>query len=372
MLKWMAEFGFKSCSKLKPKNFRDTGRGLMLCQKQLVAGDEIVRIPGKLVISKKVASSRLEDLGYDAELLGKLSYIEILSLFVVLEKRLGNKSFWFKYVQTLPTEFELPLSLAETCKLPESLLTDLEENALLFSESFRKVRTLEPSSSLDEFTWAWSVVNTRCVSMNRDASSETEGALVPYLDLLNHHPEAETVATYDETEHFYILQTLKPYRRHDQVFINYGRHCNRKLFTHYGFIIANNSVINIPVSNFDLCQIFGFKIMDKVSEFIKSALKVRTSKFEINRSGMEWSLQVLLLSIAHYATNSAKQLSSKCLVQPTPQLEACSKQLELKVLNYLLASYQTETANSMLNCILKDEKALLSELIQSNKVSRMK
>ena len=49
----------------------------------------------------------------------------------------------------------------------------------------------------NNYVWAWSAVNTRCVYMKQPASEyisqeeENHYALAPYLDLLNHSSDAQ-------------------------------------------------------------------------------------------------------------------------------------------------------------------------------------
>lgn len=58
--------------------------------------------------------------------------------------------------------------------------------------------------------------------------------------MFNHSNDANIELNIDRENNLYILKTLVSYKKHEQVFIKYGFHCNFKLFVEYGFVLPNN------------------------------------------------------------------------------------------------------------------------------------
>lgn len=71
--------------------------------------------------------------------------------------------------------------------------------------------------SFDLFKWAHSVASTRCFEIN----AASQYALVPFADLLNHHPESPTVWE-GRTDGFVMMARGGGFERGTQVYNNYG------------------------------------------------------------------------------------------------------------------------------------------------------
>jgi hypothetical protein len=103
------------------------------------------------------------------------------------------------------------------------------------------------------------IVNTRCVYLDDTAGTTSSGdriALAPFLDMLNHHPDAEVSlhmtfgrcthqtkkmhAYFDQRTQCYTIRTQNAFRRGRQAFINYGPHDNCFLLGEYGFVVRGN------------------------------------------------------------------------------------------------------------------------------------
>ena len=54
-------------------------------------------------------------------------------------------------------------------------------------------------------------------------------------------------AGYSSERQCYEIISQSSYRRHEQVFINYGAHDNTKLLLEYGFIVPHNPHNSVPV-----------------------------------------------------------------------------------------------------------------------------
>lgn len=377
MLKWMARHGFRSDVKLKPKTFPSTGRGLMISQSALAAGDVIVKIPGKLLITPKLARSRLLELGHSESLVELLDYLEILALFLHHEKSLGTESMFYLYIKTLPKDFDLPYLSDYTAFeefLPRTLLTELEDENINAFKSFEKIRRLDPTIDIEHFKWTWSVVNTRCIYLNT-VKGLKEAALAPYLDLINHSPYARTEATFDEVENCYVLKTLAPFKRNEQIFINYGDHSNRKLLVNYGFLVPSNSVFMFKVAHELLSQICDANALQNAVEVLQEATILRPMFFrplffEITSDGLEWKLEALIhvlgmIGSAMSSRNEIKEMLFKHDLTPTQ----FSRQMTHKLISKLLVEYENaDLVVGPLRELMFDERNFLKQLLSKGSV----
>ncbi|KAJ2368785.1 hypothetical protein H4S01_001393 [Coemansia sp. RSA 2610] len=60
-------------------------------------------------------------------------------------------------------------------------------------------------------------------------------ALAPVLDLLNHSYQASVSTYFDAKCRRFVIKTLRPYHKGDEVFISYGPHDNGFMLAEYGF-----------------------------------------------------------------------------------------------------------------------------------------
>ena len=140
--------------------------------------------------------------------------LQILCVFLICERHRGKASFWWPYVNTLPTSYTIPSywTSAELHLLPhpsrESALRqirDMKDSYDSASPLFRAVEKewteFEDIFTFEAYRWAWSTVNTRAVFMPHDLTTLESGdphgnpakclALAPLLDLLNHSSHVE-------------------------------------------------------------------------------------------------------------------------------------------------------------------------------------
>lgn len=254
--KWLKNNGFIDEVGLSLKEFALTGRGVY-CKKDLLEGDVLIRIPYHLMITYTTIINNLR-----VEI-NKLYMQDLLTLFLAIERKKSDSN-WRIYLESLPSHPpNLPgFTIKENLHF---LLGNLLET---FRESFEKSyeRVLKVYKiDYDSYQWAYVMVNTRAVYTNPDVilqiqsqSSEDRNylsidkpmmALCPFLDMFNHSNSAKTVAAleFDEISKnwVYSLRTMKPYKKYEQIFINYGAHSNAKLWIEYGFILQENNLDSI-------------------------------------------------------------------------------------------------------------------------------
>ena len=189
------------------------------------------------------------------------------------------------------------------------------------SKSFTKISQLVKNPNkiefdLTNFAWAWFTVNTRAVyfketnhqhytnTYQKDSDGDHENlALAPFLDLFNHSSKANVEAGFihqpKRSESFYAIKTNSKYRKYDQVFINYGPHCNLRLYLEYGFSEENNDNDFIPVFPREIIEIFiSHQEISSKDIFIKGASTLMEKSklhenLRIDNNGPSWNVAAL-------------------------------------------------------------------------------
>ncbi|CAG8548881.1 27740_t:CDS:10 [Dentiscutata erythropus] len=258
---WLKQKGF-SKTKLTLAEFNDTGRGMM-ATKDIVVGEILISVPLRLLITPKSLSNTMQ------------------------KRRKNTKSSVYHYIQMLPKNFDtmpicFELELLEF--LPNNVKEDVKSQKLKFEEDFRSVcRFLKKQLNFNinitynEFLWSWLCVNTRCIyfepfkSINCDVRENI--AIAPMLDFLNHNFNAKTKGEFNKVTQCYEITTFTPWKKGQQVFINYGPHDNFKLLLDYGFTIPNNPFNYILLDD----EFFKFNIKEEAENIVskKSSLLMK-------------------------------------------------------------------------------------------------
>jgi hypothetical protein len=254
---------------LYPVEFCDTGRGLRAGTS--VSKNQVIEsIPLELLITVSTVES--SDIGWIFIKANGVHLFaqQVLAAFLVWEKHLGHDSVWEPYLNSVPVEYSIPLfcSNEELDILPSILLepilihkqkvidtfSDLDKILSMHSgtcwhcsESVRSIFKCE------QYWWAWSTVNTRCVYLDEQVLSHSLRiqdksclALAPFLDMFNHSSDADVQVGLSSDRKSYEVRSLVPFAKYTQVFIHYGYHSNLKLYTEYGFILPLNPHDFIP------------------------------------------------------------------------------------------------------------------------------
>nr|XP_002188626.4 SET domain-containing protein 4 isoform X1 [Taeniopygia guttata] len=285
--KWLKERGFED-SNLRPAEFWETGRGLMTT-KALQAGDLIISLPEKcLLTTGTVLSSCLG--GHIEKWKPPVSPLLALCTFLIAEKHAGQKSPWKPYLDVLPKAYTCPACLEPDIinLLPKPLQKKAQEQKMLIQELFQSSRAFfsslqplfaEDTGNIFNFSalqWAWCTVNTRTIYMkhpHRECFSLEPDvyALAPYLDLLNHSPNVQVKAGFNEQTRSYEIWTDSQCKKYQEVLICYGPHDNQRLLLEYGFVATDNPHSSVYVSADTLLKYFS--PLDKQREAKVSILK---------------------------------------------------------------------------------------------------
>lgn len=282
------------------------GNGIF-ASRDLEAGDVILALPARLVLTERVAGADkdvaavMEAAGKDGlyETLGELSASDVGNILLVLflmKERVraarGKDSFWAEYVRALPSEFWTPLGAegkvrewlkklevgAFVEKVREELLVLWREFFVPYAiERFPEVWPAE-LVDFDMFFWAFSASETRSFAMTTRVWEEGEAddgvqgedevsddsdalpitSMTPFLDFMNHScansgvnvtadgwfpPGVERIV---ENKGLY-MHVKKPVKKGEQLFISYGQLDNSTLLAHHGFAVRKNPADKITL-----------------------------------------------------------------------------------------------------------------------------
>nr|XP_009665876.1 PREDICTED: SET domain-containing protein 4 isoform X4 [Struthio camelus australis] len=263
--KWLKDRGFED-SNLRPAEFWDTGRGLMTT-KALQAGELVISLPEKcLLTTGTVLTSCLGE--YIKKWKPPVSPLIALCTFLIAEKHAGEKSLWKPYLDVLPKTYTCPVCLEQdvVSLLPEPLRKKAQEQRTVVRELYVSskaffsslqplfVENTEALFNYSALEWAWCTINTRTVYMKHSQkacfSLEPDVyALAPYLDLLNHSPNVQVEAAFNEQTKRYEIRTDSQCKKYEEVFICYGPHDNQRLLLEYGFVAVDNPHSSVYVSS---------------------------------------------------------------------------------------------------------------------------
>lgn len=246
-----------------------SGRGL-LARRDINEGDELLKIPLTLCLTKKSARKAL---GKDALPSEINEYLAIACQLIHERFVMGDKSFYKPYIDILPEVDEVnptftwndeDLSFLEGSPVvaaTRSLQIKLrkEYDALLGGEGGLCERFPDrfprEHFTCENWIWAFTMLFSRAIRLRNLRQGETL-ALVPYADLINHSPFSKAYIDAQESgdwlfksgEEEVILYADRGYRRMEQVFISYGQKSNADLLLLYGFAVERNPFNSVDVT----------------------------------------------------------------------------------------------------------------------------
>ncbi|CAB4401308.1 unnamed protein product [Rhizophagus irregularis] len=250
---WLKREGFPKTN-LTLAEFQDTGRGMM-ATRDIKAGEVIISVPKKFLITYRSLTNLLK--GQLSRSPVKLSAHQFISLYLILEYKKGSQSSIYPYINMLPKDFDnMPLNYNKELfnLLPHNVKVDLSTISLkvkvftqrlhvkiIYGDGFVQKYQIDILYNLVNYQ-CFIVVNTRCIYLETKNSDDVKDriAIAPLLDFLNHTYEAKIKGEFNYMTQCYEITTFVPYKRGDQVFINYGPHDNFFILMEYGFVIPNN------------------------------------------------------------------------------------------------------------------------------------
>lgn len=193
----------------------------------------------------------------------KLTSAQLLALYICLERRRDEASFWKPFLSCLPELNEYD-GIPMTWNLEMSTETDIRLFMLLpkstskhasnqitqFYSDFEKINNVLQDSNIkiteDEFLYSWLAINTRCLYFKlpeylpittTKLKEESNITMVPFVDYLNHQLE-DSNSIAQETKSGYEVSTLSKICKNDHLWFVYGPHSDEFLQCEYGFSIS--------------------------------------------------------------------------------------------------------------------------------------
>eukprot|EP00727_Mastigamoeba_balamuthi_P008423 m51a1_g4202 hypothetical protein (406) ;mRNA; r:11865-13964 len=313
---------------LEVHEFQDTGRGLLIIA--TADRDEPSEVAGRFRACPDPPAARL-------------------CYALLRERARGRSSFWWPYLQVLPTQ------LLTSINLPVDVCSSLFASTYLAGmvARRRKALALEKAAvfgalkkdgvalpSDEEFVWASGIVQTRCCYMT---TAPVRGAapsccLVPYADFLNHSPDAQTDAGLNAATGCYEIRTLTGCAEGAQAFICYGQHDSAVLMSLYGIVPPANAAHKVVLDTEIELLLQGLAREDKrmpaKREICSRLLGLPTPQnCTVSRGGeVSWNtlamLRVLLMSESE---------QSRRLYNSVPNDDAVSPENEARVRRSLLS-----------------------------------
>ncbi|XP_053189651.1 SET domain-containing protein 4 [Scomber japonicus] len=308
LMKFLHQRGFTS-TLLQPALFSDTGRGLQALR-NVKTGHMLISLPEScLLTTSTVLDSYLGQ--YIKSWKSRLSPLLALCVFLVCERHRGEASDWLPYIDTLPTSYTCPAYFADD--VMAVLPTGVRRQAVEQREAVRDMhssnqeffRSLQPILSLpvaevltyEALRWAWCSINTRSVFMshppNDFLSGQNNYALAPFLDLLNHRPDVQVKANFNDATRCYEIKSISGTLRYQQAFINYGSHDNQRLLLEYGFVASSNPHSVVYVDTGLLCEVLrGDRSLDQKIKFLRDNNFLHN--LTLSAEGPSWRLMTAL------------------------------------------------------------------------------
>ncbi|RUS86090.1 hypothetical protein EGW08_006110, partial [Elysia chlorotica] len=149
--------------------------------------------------------------------------------------------------------------------------------------------------------WAWATVDTRSVYLCTEPHpalaldpEESNVALAPFLDLLNHTDTAQVTAEVNLKSQSYEITTGDGFKKYDQVFISYGAYNNTKLLINYGFVLPQNvhNTYAFTVDKLVSCMPASCGHIERKRSILGEANLQRNLVCSVD--GMSWSLSTAL------------------------------------------------------------------------------
>lgn len=392
---WMKSHGWKPTCRLAPAYFTNTGRGLMAAQ-NIGVGQPLAIVPGCLVIT--VDSVSLSPFGKHFTTVYKTQ--QVLATYLMFEHHKESESFWYNYIISLPTT----MSNAAYCSadnLPDDLSEKVLDHQNTILTTFNQIMsemsyivclhcsdTYKNIFTFEIYKWAWSIVNTRAVYISPDCSLKNKIklsdvnnlALAPYIDMFNHSPVACVRATVNHLNGAYTIITEKLFKKHSEVFINYGPHSNIKLFLEYGFIVPSNPQDSVYLS--------ANEIISKIGKSLNNIQMEKLKSYDLleghycTSEGLSWSTRILTYLIFYSDRMNDEELKKRVFANlfneneietiskiGTDVIETKLKEIKHTELNMLtiLESNQTEKSTGFVVAaeLVKENRKLLEKCLNS-------
>lgn len=374
LMQFLCENKWQNEGQLQAVDFPGTGRGIRTARNRDFEPDEtLIDMPFRSIFISLI--TLMEDKGFRTHCVDKLakdsgtvSTQVILTVYVLYQRHLGDKSKWKAYIETLPKSLSTPhfcqhVELDCVPMIRGLVSKSVQGLSDAFNSAFSPCsceccgQKLVDLISPDELLLMFYLVNSRSVYCSPGIirghcldlitlSDEPNMALAPFLDLFNHSDAVETESSLCEDkqgELRYQLVTKTGMSCTTQLFINYGNHDNFKLLMEYGFIIEGNRFEKIDLS---LGQVEDFMRGFPKYHHAKKLAFIRDhgmhSEVFVSAEGLSYNLE-MIFKIFRSAGLSEKSLSEVVYQQSTVPMDE-SVNLKGELYSYLISRFERAEA----------------------------
>jgi len=161
-----------------------------------------------------------------------------------------NESYWFPFIESLPTPFE---TSQHPWFWPSNSTAELQDSSLekalhhfrsVVDGTFDKVQQISavrpdllPPTMVNISIWRWAMVMV--ATRGYTGHDLEEATFIPHLDGFNHRPGA-SILRFDKSAGVMQLFATRLHMQDQQVFVDYGLLSNFDLLAQYGFVLASN------------------------------------------------------------------------------------------------------------------------------------
>lgn len=248
-----------------------------------------------------------------------LSAHQLLTMYISLERKRQNSSFWYPLFScfpelheydSIPMKWNLKNSSLFELKLfnllPKSVLSHATSQCHQFYEDIDQIRFILEGSTVeisdDEYLWSWLAINTRClyyklpsylpITQTKD-NAASNITLVPFVDFINHKSDKSNSIA-EESKRGYQVKVIKDVSASDHLWFTYGPHNDEFLQCEYGFSTSQLSKQNYALkyssfniyNTFDLSPIFLKLLSNPKKEYVVQWLK-QTGYYDDYTLGVE-------------------------------------------------------------------------------------
>ena len=226
----------------------------ILASEDIKTNDILIRVPDNLLISLDIALNSEIGKYFDEPLRKKLNSPHhcLLTAYLLQEEKKGKDSKWSFYFPFLPSSYSsFPIFYTEN------------EMKLLEGTQFYKIVIDKKKEIREDYDWICEkyegfkqysysnfckfreVVSSRIFGVTM--KGKKNDIIAPYADLFNHCRPRSTHWAYEDDQNSFIVSSIENLNCGVEVFDSYGRKCNARFLSNYGFTIENNEDDEVKV-----------------------------------------------------------------------------------------------------------------------------
>mmetsp|Transcript_27346 Transcript_27346/g.66499 ORF Transcript_27346/g.66499 Transcript_27346/m.66499 type:complete len:509 (-) Transcript_27346:158-1684(-) len=372
--KWLLANGARF-PKVEINRYASEGRDLRTLQK-LDKGEEAIFIPRKCIIAISDGKKSKAGQAIKSETRGWVSNHTYLAVQILTERSLGEKSFFYPWLQVLPSDYKaqgMPQywSKEQRKELENSKTLGKSDGVLEnISEMWKTIKNVtvvkDAGWTLEEFKWARFTVLTRTFGCTENGAAET--MMVPLADMANHDFNRPTRWDYNDKKAGFTVRVVKSVNKGELLTDTYGNKGNDSFLPVYGFCVEHNNWnqarIALPLKNLKGLKVpnlerlhvskCAYDYNDGKHKYIDASCDTQASGS--SRGGKELFSYTRAIVATESEVNSLRPVltSATCLDPVSPQNEVQALNLIKEKAGEILDKFSTSLEEDLR--ILEDKK----------------